>query len=141
LFEPSKLRNIETRIEPGVPAFEGDPEYLATAMCHLLQNAIKFYPSEAATPNAIATGASMRDGKLVLWVKDEGRGIPKMELDSVWQSFYQIDRARNEDQGAGAGLAIVRGIAELHGGTVNVVSEPDKGSTFEMILPLEKIAQ
>ncbi|MBC8170389.1 MAG: response regulator [Anaerolineae bacterium] len=141
LFEPTKLRTIEARVEGGIAAFEGDPEYLTTAMCHLLQNAIKFYPSDTATPNAIATGATLRDGKLVLWVKDEGRGIPKMELDSVWQSFYQIDRGHNEDQGAGAGLAIVRGIAELHGGTVSVTSEPGKGSTFEMILPLEKIAQ
>lgn len=141
VFEMSKSRTIETNIESGIPVFEGDPEYLTTAVCHFLQNAIKFYPSDADKPNPITAGASVRDGKLVLWVKDEGRGIPKMELDSVWQSFYQIDRARNEDQGAGAGLAIVRGIAELHGGTVNVISEPDKGSTFEMILPLEKPAQ
>jgi two-component system, sensor histidine kinase and response regulator len=141
LFEMSKPRSIETRVESGIPVFEGDPEYLTTAVCHFLQNAIKFHQTEATTPNAIAAGANVRDGKLVLWVKDEGRGIPKMELDSVWQSFYQIDRARNEDQGAGAGLAIVRGIAELHGGTVSVISEPDKGSTFEIILPLEKPAQ
>jgi two-component system, sensor histidine kinase and response regulator len=141
VFEMSKPRTIETRVEAGIPVFEGDPEYLTIALCHFLQNAIKFQQSEATTPNAIVAGANVRDGKLVLWVKDEGRGIPKMELDSVWQSFYQIDRARNEDQGAGAGLAIVRGIAELHGGTVNVSSEPDKGSTFEMILPLEKPAR
>src|SRR5262249_41375759 len=136
-MEEVKPRTIRFQIEPNIPAFEGDPEYLTTAIAHLLQNAIKFSPPD----KPITVGAKVEGRDVHLWVKDEGRGIPKMELDNIWQSFYQIDRARNEDQGAGAGLAIVRGIAELHSGTVHVTSEPDKGSTFELILPLEKTAQ
>ena len=139
LFEEQKARTIDVQLDDGIPVFEGDPEYLTIALSHLLQNAIKF--PLADTPAVINMGATIKDGNVVLWVRDQGRGIPKMELNNVWQSFYQVDRARNEDQGAGAGLAIVRGIAELHGGTVNVTSELYKGSTFEMILPLQKAAQ
>jgi two-component system sensor histidine kinase SenX3 len=135
-METSQPRTIEFQIDPDIPAFEGDPEYLTTAVHHLLQNAIKF--SESDKP--IRMRASLRDGKVHLSVTDEGRGIPAMEQADIWNSFYQIDRARNEDQGAGAGLAIVRGIAELHGGSVAVTSNVDQGSTFEIILPLEKPA-
>jgi signal transduction histidine kinase len=136
-LEEQKPRDVQIQIADGIPAFEADPEYLTIAIGHLLQNAIKF--SDPDKP--VVTGAHVNDNYLHLWAKDEGRGIPKTELENIWQSFYQIDRARNEDQGAGAGLTIVRGIAELHGGTVNVTSEPDKGSTFEIIIPLEKPAQ
>lgn len=136
-MEDAKPRSIEFQVETGIPAFEGDPEYLTTAVHHLLQNAIKF----SAPSQPIKMEAKARDGKVYLSVKDEGRGIPAMEQVDIWKSFYQINRAQNEDQGAGAGLAIVRGIAELHGGSVAVTSEPDKGSTFEIILPLEKPAQ
>jgi two-component system sensor histidine kinase/response regulator len=136
-MEDSQPRNIEFQVDPAIPAFEGDPEYLVIAVHHLLQNAIKF--SEPDKP--IRMDAKSKDGKVTLSVKDQGRGIPAMEQADIWKSFYQIDRARNEDQGAGVGLAIVKGIAELHGGSVAITSEPDKGSTFEIILPLEKIAQ
>ncbi|MEO8610703.1 MAG: response regulator [Chloroflexota bacterium] len=136
-MDVSKPHSIEFLIEPSIPAFEGDPEYLTIAIHHLLQNAIKF--SESDKP--ITMDAKTKDGKVILSVKDEGRGIPAMEQADIWKSFYQIDRAKYEDQGAGAGLAIVRGIAELHGGSVALNSEPEKGSTFEIILPLEKIAQ
>jgi two-component system sensor histidine kinase/response regulator len=129
-------RDIQLQVEGEIPTFEGDPEYLTTALSHLLQNAIKF----SAPEKPILVHAKVDDGKVRISVKDEGRGIPQMELADIWQSFYQIDRARNEDQGAGAGLAIVRGIAELHGGTVAVSSDVDKGSRFEIILPLEKPA-
>jgi signal transduction histidine kinase len=135
-MEGGQPRTIEFQIDPGIPVFEGDPEYLTIAVHHLLQNAIKF--SGADTP--IRIRATVKDGTVNLSVSDEGRGIPAMEQAEIWKSFYQIDRARNEDQGAGVGLAIVKGIAELHGGSVAVTSSVDQGSTFEIILPLEKPA-
>jgi two-component system sensor histidine kinase/response regulator len=122
------------QVDGAVPSFVGDNEYLTSALCHLLQNAIKF--SDPGKP--IVIGAKAGDGHVKLWVKDEGRGIAKAELENIWQPFYQIDRTQYEDQGAGAGLAIVRGLAELHGGTVEVSSEPGVGSTFTLTLPIEK---
>jgi signal transduction histidine kinase len=135
-WKSDEVRTFIMEVEPDIPPFEGDEGYLTTAITHLLQNAVKF--SEPDKP--VTMGAHVRGDRLHLWVKDEGRGIPTAELNNIWQSFYQIERAKNEDQGAGAGLAIVRGLAELHGGMVQVKSEPGVGSTFSIILPLEKAA-
>lgn len=125
---------LRVEIEGDIPAFIGDAEYLVIAVTHLLSNAVKF--SDPGRP--VTVGANAQNGSVQLWVKDEGRGIPAEECSRIWESFYQIDRAMFEDQGAGAGLAIVRGVARLHGGTVAVSSEVGVGSTFTITLPLEK---
>ncbi len=125
---------LKTEIENDIPAFIGDAEYLVVAITHLLSNAVKF--SEAG--KQITVGANVQHDHINLWVRDEGRGIPPAEHSRIWESFYQIDRAMYEDQGAGAGLAIVRGVARLHGGKVSVSSDVGMGSTFTISLPLEK---
>lgn len=122
------------RLDGGVPILTGDPEYLTVAIAHLLSNAVKF--SEPGTP--IEVGAQADNGYLRIWVTDQGRGIPEEEQDHIWESFYQINRAIHEDQGAGAGLAIVHGITKLHGGEATVASELGKGSTFTLRLPLRQ---
>lgn len=122
---------LSVEIEPNLPFFVGDMEYLVVAIAQFLNNAAKFSDEDSA----ISMGASSNGNEVVLWVKDNGRGIPVIEHENIWQSFYQIDRAVNEDQGAGAGLAIVRGIAQLHGGRTALESEVGKGSTFKLILP------
>lgn len=124
---------LEIRIEGDIPLFIGDPEYLAVAVAQLLSNAAKF--SEPGKP--IQLGARADDQRVSIWVKDEGRGIPTQELQQIWDSFYQIDRATYEDQGAGAGLAIVRGVIQLHGGQVEVASQPGMGSTFTLHIPVQ----
>lgn len=123
---------VTVTIPSELPIFTGDVEYLTSALALLLNNACKF--SEPGTP--ITIGASVEGKEITLWVKDEGRGIPKSEQSVIWESFYQIDRAMNEDQGAGAGLAIVKGIVKLHGGEVGLDSEVGKGSTFKLMLPV-----
>ncbi|MBL8153551.1 MAG: response regulator [Anaerolineae bacterium] len=117
-------------VEP-LPFFIGDIEYVTSAIAQLLSNAAKF--SDPGSP--ITIGAFTKADEVVVWVRDQGRGIPAAEFENIWKSFYQIDRASNEDQGAGAGLAIVKGIAELHGGRAEVESEEDKGSTFRLYFP------
>ncbi len=128
----SRKHPVSVDIPTEMPIFTGDVEYLTSAVALMLNNACKF--SEPGTP--ITLGASVAGQEVTLWVKDQGRGIPKAEQEHVWESFYQIDRALNEDQGAGAGLAIVKGIASLHGGKVAVESEVGKGSTFKLLLPV-----
>ncbi|MEL7672893.1 MAG: ATP-binding protein, partial [Chloroflexota bacterium] len=66
---------------------------------------------------------------------DEGRGIPPHELEHIFETFYQIDRGKYEDQGAGSGLAIVNAVVRLHQGRVEVISAPGEGSTFTIHLP------
>lgn len=134
-----RVKTLETRnqvctveVEPNIPIFFGDVEYLTAAATQYLSNASKF--SDEGSP--ISMGASTKDKQVIFWVKDQGRGIPAHEHQNIWLSFYQIDRVTNEDQGAGAGLAIVKGIAQLHGGSVSVESELGKGSTFRMTIPI-----
>lgn len=125
---------FEFKAEGDIPIFSGDYEYLTAAVAQYISNACKF--SEPGKP--VQGGAFVRDETLTLWVKDQGRGIPKNEFENIWKSFYQINRAVNEDQGAGSGLAIVQQVARLHGGSVALESEVGVGSTFKFFLPLNR---
>jgi len=115
-----------------LPRFTGDTEFLRVAFAHLIDNAIKF-----STPDKpITLSAQVKENELHLSVADVGRGITPVEQERIWDMFYQVNRAYYEDQGVGAGLPIVRGIAKLHGGRVLLASELGKGSTFTVVLPL-----
>ena len=70
-------------------------------------------------------------------VEDDGIGIAPEDQDKIWQRFWQADPARSNG-GAGLGLAMVRWIAEAHGGRVAVESTPGEGSTFTFVLPCQK---
>lgn len=128
---------LTTEIDGEIPIFEGDMDYLSLAISQLLHNAIKFSPPGAP----IKLGARAESDHLVIWVQDEGRGIPPAEQANIWESFYQINRSLHEDQGAGAGLAIVQGVARLHGGAVSMESEEGVGSTFKILLPLAPVQE
>lgn len=125
-------RTYEIDLPSDLPPFMGDREYLGIAISQLVSNAFKFSPRE----RPIRLGAEARDGEIHLWVQDFGRGIPPEEIDSIWETFYQVNRELHEDQGAGSGLAIVRGIADMHKGRVQVKSRVGSGTTFTIILPI-----
>lgn len=124
---------LDVAVEDDLPVVEADPEYLAAALECLVDNAIKF----SDKPGGNVQVRAYRDGDTVcLAVTDGGRGIPEHELTEIFKSFYQIDRARYEDQGAGSGLAIAEGIMRLHGGEIAVDSQVGRGSTFTLRLPI-----
>ncbi len=127
-------RHVEliARVPESVPEFSADYEYLRAALVQLLDNAVKFSdkPNSRVELRVDSDASSVRFA-----VQDWGRGIEAAEFERIWQPFYQIERAQYEDQGAGSGLAIVRGIVELHGGRVDLQSTFGKGSTFTIILP------
>jgi two-component system, sensor histidine kinase and response regulator len=129
-------KGITLRLEPlpaDLPPVTVDVEYLKSGLLRLLDNAIKFTDGPDC---AVTLAAYAEDGMVCLAVRDQGRGIPENELESIFEVFYQIDRDTYEDQGAGAGLPIVKRIAELHGGDVLVSSTPGEGSQFVMRLPV-----
>ncbi|MBC7871041.1 MAG: response regulator [Chitinophagaceae bacterium] len=120
-----------TEIGDDLPVILGDHDFLMMIVRELIDNAVKFSPPEKPVCIKLHKG----DHTLILEVIDAGRGIHDSEYDYIWRSFYQINRERFEDQGSGAGLAIVKGLVELHDGTVSIESKVDEGSTFTVTLP------
>lgn len=116
-----------------LPPVRADPQYLSAAIECLVDNAVKF----SDKPGSQVTLSAYRDGPMIcLAVRDQGRGIPEEERENIFQTFYQIERHKYEDQGAGAGLAIVQGVVRLHGGEVALESTVGQGSEFVIRLPI-----
>jgi signal transduction histidine kinase len=115
-----------------LPPILADEIYLGNAIGRLLDNAVKFSRSEAGR---IWFRAEAHEGRLRIQVEDQGVGIREEELGSLFQVFHQVDRPRQEQQGTGSGLAICKGIVELHGGRVSTRSKLGVGSTFTIELP------
>ncbi|MEZ5245931.1 MAG: phosphate signaling complex protein PhoU [Acidimicrobiales bacterium] len=120
----------------GLPSglrLRGERRQLVRALTNLLDNGVRY--SEA--DQRITITVEPREGSVAIIVKDEGVGIPRAELERVFERFYRVDRARSrETGGTGLGLAIVRHVAQNHGGRVLVESKPGEGSSFSMQLPL-----
>jgi signal transduction histidine kinase len=125
--------HYELTVDTDIPPFTGDEEYLQTALFHLIDNACKFSKPERTAYIHVY----VYENAVCIEVKDQGRGIAPSEMDNIWNSFYQVDRPRYEDQGTGSGLAIVKGIAAIHGGAVDVESEQGVGSTFTLRIPIQ----
>jgi signal transduction histidine kinase len=117
-----------------LPELVVDEGYLADSIGRLMQNAIKF-----SQPNSkwVHFRARATGDKLLISVQDQGIGIKESELANLFNVFHQIDRAKQEQQGTGSGLAICGGIVAMHGGVVHVESEYGVGSTFTIELPLQ----
>jgi heavy metal sensor kinase len=112
---------------------EGDPVFLRQAFVNVIHNAIKYSPVGGAILARIGTGEA---GQVIVEIQDNGPGIPLEDQSKVFDRFYRVDRARwRESGGAGLGLSIVKWAVEAHGGSVTLVSEPDSGCIFRIVLP------
>jgi PAS domain S-box-containing protein len=110
-----------------------DRERMVQAFVNLLGNAIKFSPRGGRIEFAAERTAS----SVLFRVKDEGRGIPKEKLETIFERFEQVDSSdAREKGGTGLGLTICRSIVQQHGGRVWAESELGRGSTFYVQLPL-----
>jgi signal transduction histidine kinase/ActR/RegA family two-component response regulator len=112
----------------------GDAERLQQVVWNLLSNAVKFAPKGGH----VEVRLERADSHVEIAVADNGRGIKPEFLPYVFERFRQEDSGMNRQQGGlGLGLAIVRHLVELHGGTVHAASDgPDKGATFTVSLPI-----
>ncbi len=114
-----------------LPAISGDWDLLFLAVYNLLDNALKFTRSgDTVEVRAFEDGSTV-----VLEVADTGPGIPDAEVPHVWEELYRGQGARGV-RGSGLGLALVRAIAERHGGRVTLRSRVDQGTVFTIRLPL-----
>jgi signal transduction histidine kinase len=117
---------ITTQFGAGVYAV-ADRSALRQMVLNLLDNAVKYGPSV----QTVTVGTSSEDGRVRVWVDDEGQGIPPRERERVWDSFYRLDRdASSSVTGSGIGLYVVRELARLHGGDAWVEDAPGGGARF-----------
>ena len=149
--EPTALRPvIEAAIQPfreraaargirivmtvdGAPVAPVNGALLEQALVNLIDNAVKYSNDNGQ----ITIGSGVTGTEVTLRVADTGIGIPSEHLPRLFERFYRVDKARSRTVGGtGLGLAIVKHIALAHGGSVSVESEPGKGSTFSLHLPL-----
>lgn len=120
-------------IPPGLPRVTGDRDRLVQVVINLLSNAVKF------THEGRVTCQVFREGDmLTVRVRDTGKGIPREDLEEVFQKFSQVKGTGREGyKGTGLGLPISREIVEYHGGRIWAQSTPGAGSTFSFTLPVE----
>jgi two-component system, OmpR family, sensor histidine kinase SenX3 len=133
--EPAaEQRGIEFAVEetPDRLTVVGERRQLVSAVTNLLDNAVKY-----SEPGSSVEGRARTDGIWVdVTVRDHGMGIPRRDLERIFERFYRVDRARSrETGGTGLGLAIVRHVASNHRGEVRVESREGLGSTFTLRLP------
>lgn len=131
-FEAKQI-TLHTALDSSVGKIEGDPARLQQVFCNLLSNAVKFTPQHGR----IGIKVSASDSAVEIEVSDSGKGIEPKFLPYVFERFRQADSSYTRQIGGlGLGLAIVRHLVELHGGTVSVASEgANRGATFIIKLP------
>ncbi|MBI1736200.1 MAG: CHASE domain-containing protein [Candidatus Rokubacteria bacterium] len=132
-----KRVQLTTAVAPGVGRVAGDPDRLQQAVGNLLTNAIKFTPAGGSVTVRLARA----DDHGIVVVRDTGEGIPAATLPHVFERFRQADSSSTRaHRGLGIGLALVKHLVELHGGTVTAESAgPGLGSTFTVRLPLARV--
>jgi signal transduction histidine kinase len=124
---------IIREIGSDLPVLNTDREKLRQILLNLLDNAAKF-----TDRGEIKIAASQQNGSLQFVVSDTGIGIPKEELNKIFEEFHRGDSSSNRNyRGTGLGLAIVKKFVNLLGGDVAVESEVGKGSVFTVTLPLD----
>jgi signal transduction histidine kinase len=124
---------FENSNAPNLPGIVGDSDALVTALLNLLDNAWKYSGDE----KRIVVRTDTRNGSVRFAVEDNGIGFSATEGRRIFHRFYQADQSLTRTAGGcGLGLSIVRSIVDAHHGTVEVESEPGRGSTFTIEIPV-----
>ncbi|MGO9256565.1 MAG: CHASE2 domain-containing protein [Bryobacteraceae bacterium] len=135
LLEPVAAQRgirLAKRFAPNLPPLVADADLLSRAIENLVSNAIKYSPSGTEVTIQVSAG----EEALTVEVTDHGYGIPEADLARIFEKFYRVPRVQDAGTpGTGLGLALVREIAGLHGGSVSVKSEVNAGSTFTLRIP------
>ena len=131
-LEDSASHSIELSFPDDFPLIHGDETRLRQVIDNLLTNAIKYSPAG----KTITVGGRFSEKSVTVFVRDLGAGIPKREIERVFDRFYRIDdNLTRRAQGTGLGLFLAKAIIEAHGGDITVKSQVGSGSTFYFTLP------
>jgi signal transduction histidine kinase len=124
-------RELNIRADADVPPVQTDPNQLHRAIAILVDNALKY--SDEDSP--VELGLYHQDGRVAISVADRGCGIPEREIPHIFDRFYRAQGSSRAD-GTGLGLALAHEITDHLGGEIEVISSPNAGSTFSILLPL-----
>jgi two-component system sensor histidine kinase GlrK len=128
-----RAKNLKTEVAAPDIVLPADFEKLRVMLDNLLSNAIKFSPHGGA----VRVAARRQDDRLELEVGDSGPGISPEDRVRVFEPFYRGQHAADTlVKGTGIGLSVVREYAQMHGGTVEVVADPQPGARVRVMLPL-----
>ena len=131
----SKNGTIKLQLNAGDTLVNGDRTHLTNSIINLLDNAIKYTLKEPE----IVINTINKGHNILIRVSDNGIGISKSNQKKIFDNLYRVSTGNVHNfKGFGLGLNYVKGIVEMHGGTITVSSEPGKGSTFSIRLPIKK---
>jgi signal transduction histidine kinase len=129
---------LAQRCEPHLPMLRADGRRVRQVVINLMSNAVKFTPAGGR----ISVSAFRRSGEIAIVVSDTGIGMSKEDLPRAFERFSQIDSELSRRyEGAGLGLPICKKLVELHGGRLEIESEPNVGTTATIVLPPERVIQ
>ncbi len=132
--EKARERQVTLRrdLDPSAPSVTADPEGIHTCLLNLVTNAVEAFSETGAGGEITVASQNLGEAGIRLQVVDTGIGMSKELQDQIFKQFYSTKGSR----GTGLGLAITQKIVREHGGTIQVQSEPGKGSCFTILLPL-----
>ena len=129
-FTPDRDWRLEAK---GLYPVTMDRQRFSQAVMNLVQNAVR----HTQPGDMIVLGSVVTKDTLQFWVRDTGEGIALADQSRIFERFTRADNNNRQFEGAGLGLSIVSAIAQAHGGRVELSSQPGKGATFTLIMPLE----
>ena len=124
---------VSVRIAPDIPSVQADREMIEQVVLNLFSNAVKYSPKNTA----IEIRITEREKDVLLEIEDNGYGIPERSLPQIFEKFFRVTENEKvrDIGGTGLGLALVKEIIDIHGGTISVKSKLGEGSTFYFTLP------
>ncbi len=122
-------------LPPRLPVIQADPTRLRQIIFNLLSNASKFTDA-----GEVVLGADVIPPHFHIWVRDTGYGIPIDQQERIFEPFFSESQVNHRPEGIGLGLTITRRLIALHGGSLLLESQPGKGSTFHIYLPLPNLS-
>ena len=129
-------QGIRIVVEDRPAVIAGNVGQLRQVLGNLLDNAIRFTPADGTV--RIRLDSDGESDRAVLAVSDTGAGIAAEHMERIFDRFYKVDPARTHDRrhSGGLGLPICKAIVERHGGSIGVTSQPGRGTTVTIHLPL-----
>ena len=125
---------IEINVHPQITELFADKMHMTNVMYNIIENAVKY--NDKKKPE-IRIFVQKKEDHVMIEVSDNGEGIPSQYIKSVFDKFFRVPKGNRHDvKGYGLGLSYVKGIVEMHEGSIHLTSVADKGSTFTIHLPL-----